>query len=101
MNDAEDLQDPAGDALVADAERALEWPVLLGYIAGLARSEPGRERIETLELAPTLEEARVRMLRVSELLNLESARLRAPAREFPGRHRGPGSDPPRRDRQRQ
>jgi DNA mismatch repair protein MutS2 len=83
VSDAEDLQDPAGDALVADAERALEWPVLLGYIAGLARSEPGRERIETLELAPTLEEARVRMLRVSELLDLEAHGSELPLANFP------------------
>jgi DNA mismatch repair protein MutS2 len=83
VSDAEDLQDPAGDALVADAERALEWPVLLGYIAGLARSEPGREHIETLELAPTLEEARARMLRVSELLDLEAHGSELPLANFP------------------
>nr|MDQ2644356.1 endonuclease MutS2 [Myxococcota bacterium] len=80
---AEDTQDPAGDALVADAERALEWPVLLGYIAGLARSEPGRERIETLELAATVEEARLRMLRVSELLDLEAHGSELPLANFP------------------
>jgi DNA mismatch repair protein MutS2 len=76
-------RDPVVVELEREARSALEWPVLLEYIAGQARSEPGRERLLVLAPAPTLDEARERMARVAELLDLESRGSELPLATFP------------------
>jgi DNA mismatch repair protein MutS2 len=76
-------RDPAVVELEREARSALEWPALLEYIAGQARSEPGRERLLVLAPAATLDEARERMARVAELLDLESRGGELPLAAFP------------------
>ena len=74
---------PADGELEREAKNALEWPTLLAYLAGQARSDPARERLLALEPAATLDEARLRMARVAELLDLESRGSELPLAAFP------------------
>lgn len=80
---AEAAQRLAEAELEDEARASLEWPALLEHIAGIARSDPGRARLATLAPAGTPAEARLRMTRVAELLELESLGAELPLAAFP------------------
>lgn len=65
------------------AKAMLEWPLLLAKLAERARSSPGQSRLLKLEPAATLEEARARVRRVRDVLELGEQGVELPVSAFP------------------
>lgn len=62
---------------------ALEWPRLLQVLAGHARSSIGGERCRTLQLAASLEEARLELRKTAEMVVFRDSADPFPSLSFP------------------
>lgn len=74
---------PTIEELEAHAQAALEWQALLDRIAEGARSEPGRQRLASLQPALSVAEARARMARIRAVLELGEHGVELSVGEFP------------------
>jgi DNA mismatch repair protein MutS2 len=71
------------EALVARADRDLDWELLLDRLAGMTTSEPGARRLRSRALEGDWASAHASMVRTSECLGLTDEGLALPSGDLP------------------